>query len=115
MNHLRVQNFNPYIVNHIAFPGRATVVIGGHTDGIKFIARHLDQYHLKSLQVIPNQPALNTVHFSQLGEDIIAFLKDTSFQEWISVIINVKNTKIIDVITNDRVDIGISQRLKNLV
>ena len=91
MNHLRVQNFNPYTVNHIAFPGRATVVIGGHTDGIKFIARHLDQYHLKSLQVIPNQPALNTVHFSQLGEDIIAFLKDTSFRQNREMLLQGKN------------------------
>lgn len=68
-------------VQHLAYPSRATVVIGGHTDGIKFIARHLDQYNLKSLQVIPNQPALNTGHFSQLGEDIVAFLKDEAFQE----------------------------------
>ena len=46
----------PTTVEEMARPQRATVLIGGHTDGIKYIARHLDQYGIKNVVALPNVP-----------------------------------------------------------
>ena len=65
----------------MAWPQRATVLIGGHIDGIKYIARHCDMYNLNSVTLIPKMPALNTIHFEAMGERLSGYLQDFKFKE----------------------------------
>ena len=60
---------------------RNTVLVGGHPDGVKYIARHLNQYDLKKLQIIPKFPALNTCHYDKLGERLTNYLQDFQLKE----------------------------------
>lgn len=63
----------------MARPARATILVGGHNDGIKYIARHWDQYNIQKITVIPKIPALNTLHFEAVGERLESYLLDFKY------------------------------------
>lgn len=74
----------PTTVDVAARIDRYNILIAGHPVGIQYIARQANKYNIQNVQVIPNYPALNTMHY-QVRSSNICFSRystviDFSFQ-----------------------------------
>jgi len=66
----------PTTVDVAARIDRYNILIAGHLVGIQYIARQANKYNIQNVQVIPNYPALNTMHFQRSADKLSNLLSE---------------------------------------